>query len=609
MKRTSIALGLFLLLMQLSAIASNRVALVIGNSQYADNLGSLMNPVNDAMDISKKLKGFGFEVTTLKNATQHKMDDAISLFGQRISKDGVIGLFYFAGHGVQVKGENYLIPIGSGITSEADVKYKAVNAGQILSQMDQANNGFNLVILDACRNNPFGRSFRSVSRGLARMDAPSGSLIFYATKPGQVAQDGAGRNGVFTEQLLKSMNDNLKIEDIFKDVAVKVSNKTNKEQEPWMEGVLYGNFYFNPSLNLDISRQNRVVNESAEDSFIDFMDKNDPNQLAAYLDVYPNGKLSTQFRTKLNKNAPLKYKLKIVSNVKGRVFINGKYFGETELSANLEKKRHTIRIEKTGYEAFEQTIQLQNDQIFKGMLQPIILPTNSTWTETTLGIEFVFIPKGCFVMGSPVTEESRVTNERQHRVCVSKGFWMSKHEITNAQFKSMKASHNSGTFEKFSLDKSNQPVVNVKWDDAIVFAQWLSKKTGEKFRLPTEVEWEYAARSGNKGVNIWDKDKIKYHANFIKNDNFFVSAPVGKFAANKFGLYDILGNAFEWTCSSYSKPYIGAEERCVNLKNTASRVVRGGSWKSNISYLRPASRNPVSRYHFSNDIGFRLVKD
>ena len=216
MKRTSIALGLFLLLMQLSAIASNRVALVIGNSQYADNLGSLMNPVNDAMDISKKLKGFGFEVTTLKNATQHKMDDAISLFGQRISKDGVIGLFYFAGHGVQVKGENYLIPIGSGITSEADVKYKAVNAGQILSQMDQANNGFNLVILDACRNNPFGRSFRSVSRGLARMDAPSGSLIFYATKPGQVAQDGAGRNGVFTEQLLKSMNDNLKVEDIFK---------------------------------------------------------------------------------------------------------------------------------------------------------------------------------------------------------------------------------------------------------------------------------------------------------------------------------------------------------------------------------------------------------
>jgi hypothetical protein len=402
------------------AIAKKRVALVIGNSQYGIELGNLNSPVNDANDISKKLRDFGFQVTTLKNATQREMDDAISLFGQKLTENRSIGLFYFAGHGVQIGGENYLIPVGSGITSEADIKYKAVNLGQILNQMEQANNGLNLVILDASRNNSVIRSLRSAGRGLARVNAPSGSLLLYATKPGQIAPDSVGRNGIFTEQLLQSMNDNLKVEDIFKSVAINVSKKTNKKQEPWMEGVLYGNFYFNPSINVDTPRQNSIINKSAEDSFIESMDKDNPNQIAAYLKKYPHGKLSALFRAKLDKyfyneyalkrekvywqqldkidlieineylnnypdgtfavkarelqkniNQSQIYNLAISSDISSsNIFVNGRFYSLSKLSIPLPKGKYKIFISKQGYTPFIQTVELNKNTTIKGKLEP-----------------------------------------------------------------------------------------------------------------------------------------------------------------------------------------------------------------------------------------------
>lgn len=234
--------------LSLPAVASTnsnqtRSALVIGNSAYKF-APVLKNPANDASDISAALKKLGFTVTTLINASQQEMDEAIGNMGRRLTGGGV-GLFFYAGHGTQVSGENYLLPVDANLKSEADVRYKAVNAGQILTEMGEARNGMNIIILDACRDNPFPRSYRSSKSGLAEMEAPKGSIIAFATSPGSTASDGTGRNGMYTQHILKNIETpDLPIESLFKKVLQGVNASTNGSQVPWTSSSFTGDFYF-----------------------------------------------------------------------------------------------------------------------------------------------------------------------------------------------------------------------------------------------------------------------------------------------------------------------------------------------------------------------------
>ncbi len=225
-----------------TATGGPRTALVIGNAKYTS--APLRNPVNDARAISSTLKELGFQVTLLEDAGQKKMKRAIDRFGEQL-RDGGVGLFYYSGHGIQVAGRNYLIPVNAEIVSEQDVEYESVDAGRVLAKMDAARNGMNLVILDACRNNPYARSFRSASQGLATLNAPSGTFIAYATAPGSVASDGTGRNGLYTGELVRHMNTpGLKLEDVFKRVRAEVQEKSGNAQVPWDASSLTGDFYF-----------------------------------------------------------------------------------------------------------------------------------------------------------------------------------------------------------------------------------------------------------------------------------------------------------------------------------------------------------------------------
>jgi hypothetical protein len=224
--------------------SEKRVALVIGNSNYKYN--PLKNPGNDAEDIAKELKNFGFEVILKKNINRREMAGAIKEFGKKI-RNGGVGLFYFAGHGVQIKGENYLIPLNEHIETEEDVEFEAIQAGRILAEMERAGNKMNIIILDACRNNPFESSSRNSLRGLARMDAPTGSLLVYSTSPGKTALDGENaRNGVFTESLLTELktNPSVNINDLLINVRTRVISKTDSAQTPWESSSLTGKFYF-----------------------------------------------------------------------------------------------------------------------------------------------------------------------------------------------------------------------------------------------------------------------------------------------------------------------------------------------------------------------------
>jgi len=219
-----------------------RLALVVGNSSYESS--PLKNPVNDASDMEKMLKTLGFEVIAKLNANQKQMEDAIRQFQSKLTKD-TMGLFFFAGHGMQVGGVNYLIPIGAKITQESDVKYESVDAGRVLDAMHTAGNPLNIVILDACRDNPFARSYRSSAKGLARMDAPTGTFIAYATAPGDTAADGDGKNGVFTKYMLEYMpTPNLEVDKVLKKVRVSVMRETGKKQVPWQSSSLTGDFFF-----------------------------------------------------------------------------------------------------------------------------------------------------------------------------------------------------------------------------------------------------------------------------------------------------------------------------------------------------------------------------
>ncbi len=229
----------------LPASAAERIALVIGNNDYQHS--PLSNPINDASDVSTKLETYGFEVTLLKNVDRREFTDAIREFSRKLTGENKVGLFFYAGHAVELDGQNYLIPVNADIQAENDVQYETINAQRILTAMENAGNGLNLVILDACRNNPFRGFFRGQSRGIRLMSAPRGSLIMYSAQPGEVAEDGRGRNGTFTKHLLAQLErQELEVFDVFRRTAQSVYGETAGRQLPYIEGVLLSDFYFHP---------------------------------------------------------------------------------------------------------------------------------------------------------------------------------------------------------------------------------------------------------------------------------------------------------------------------------------------------------------------------
>ncbi len=219
-----------------------KVAFIVGNATY--NSGPLLNPVNDARAVAKALVGLGFEVTVKENFSVRDIGSIYREFRAKLPRKG-IGLFFYAGHGVQFKGQNFFPAIDAELAGEEDVPLQSLNLGQILDTMEDAKLAVNLVLLDACRDNPFARRFRSASRGLAKIESASGMLIHYATRPGSVASDGAGKNGTYTEALLRHIAEpDLPVEMMLKKVANTVVDQTGGKQEPWIEGSLRGDFFF-----------------------------------------------------------------------------------------------------------------------------------------------------------------------------------------------------------------------------------------------------------------------------------------------------------------------------------------------------------------------------
>jgi len=542
------------------AAAAPRVALVIGNAQYAEAIGGLANPARDAALMAEALAQVGFTVTTLIDADQKAMKHAISDFGQALVAAGpeATGLFYYAGHGVQIGGANYLIPLGASIRSEADAEIEGVDAGWVLKQMEFAGNRVNVVILDACRNNPLPRSLRSAGNGLARMDAPKGSFIAYSTAPGEVAQDGSNGNSPYAAALAQAITgEAAPIEEMFRNVRVAVMQATGDAQVPWDSSSLTGAFYF----------------------------RDEPTQAAA---------------SQATPTAPTTESL---------------------------------------------------DSAARGQAAQGPPTAGTIFRDCPDCPDMVVIPAGRFVMGAPKEDEDRRPDEGPlHKVTIAAPVALMTTEVTRDQFaafvtatrhemtdgdcyladdKDGKSDPNADWLNPGFAQEGSEPVVCVSWRDAVAYAEWLSEKAGATYRLPTEAEWEYAARAGRRGFFPWDENSTaeacRFGNSFDKagqkafpalepspcDDGSAFTAPVGSYQPNRFKLFDMAGNVWEWVEDCYRPSYKNApgDGSAVILDSCPDHAARGGSWIDGQWDFRYARRYSVDSWGRENILGFRLARD
>jgi len=292
-----------------NATAAGRVALVIGNAAYAD--APLPNPANDARAMADRLDRLGFSVQVLTDADRAAMERALVEFSGRLDAE-TTALFYYAGHGIQSNGRNYLLPVDAKVRSEAALRFEALDVGDVLDELARSGSRVNFVILDACRNNPFERKVRGGGSGLAAIDAARGTLIAYATAPGSVAIDGESSNGLYTSELLKALDaPGLKAEELFKRVRIAVSDQSAGLQVPWESSSLTGDFVFNrdaapaPPTAAAPDPAPASSQASMEQSlWAGVREMDSPAAYRAYLEQYPEGVFAALARLKLDRAGP-----------------------------------------------------------------------------------------------------------------------------------------------------------------------------------------------------------------------------------------------------------------------------------------------------------------
>lgn len=287
----------------IAVAAPKRVALVIGNSAYQFT-SPLVNPANDARLIAEKLRATGFEVLEHTDLGHQDMRRAFANYTSRIEQYGrdTVGLIFYAGHGLQVNGQNYIMPVDARIVKEADVEVEAINASTLMRSITLSGNKLNVIILDACRNNPYRAKFRSAARGLARMDAPVGSLVAFSTAPGMVAADGDGANSPYSQSLARAITTpGLKIEDMFKRVRNDVYTQTKGAQVPWESSSIFRDFYFaQPAVAAPTASAPAAAGNDAGKVWVTIQTTTSTAVLKAFIAQFPKSIYATFARARLD---------------------------------------------------------------------------------------------------------------------------------------------------------------------------------------------------------------------------------------------------------------------------------------------------------------------
>jgi formylglycine-generating enzyme required for sulfatase activity len=573
------------------ACANTRVALVIGNGAY-QNAAKLANPANDAGDVAQLLRRVGFDVIDGRDLDQRAMVEKIREFGRKLERADV-ALFFYAGHGLQVAGKNYLVPIDAKLERPGDLNFETIDLAQVQAQM-AAENRVNLIFLDACRDNPLARTLArsmgggtraiAVSQGLASVQSTVGTMIAYATQPDDVALDGQGRNSPFTTALLKhAATPGLEISTVMKRVRVDVIATTRGKQVPWDHSSLTGDVVLvAPAAGPPPAAAVAGPGE-AERVWAEVAKTTNPAVLEAFIARYGDSFHANLARARLDE-----LKAQTVAALPPRPAMPGGKETEPRIVGTLPSAR-----------------PLRVKDVFK---------------SCDACPEMVVVPPGSFTMGSPANEPSRSTAEGPQRVVtLAKPFAVSRFAVTFAEWDACVADRGCNGYRPADegWDRGRRPVINVSWHDAKAYVTWLSRKTGRPYRLLSEAEREYVARAGTStpfwfGATV-SPQQANYDASRAYNggptgDNRERTVLVDSFAANPWGLYQVHGNVWEWVEDCWHADYTNAPSDGAAVGGECTRrVLRGGSWVDAPGFLRSAFRKGDQAAARDQSIGFRVA--
>jgi formylglycine-generating enzyme required for sulfatase activity len=540
-----------------SGVHAARLALVVGNDQY-QHISPLRNAAADAQAMAVALGKAGYQVTQRTNLDLRVLKDELRTFRRRIQGGDEVVVF-FSGHGVQVGGENYLLPTDTRSDSEEQVRDDAVALSSVLADLRSARPAFTLAIIDACRDNPFQQTGKSIGgRGLTRVSSATGEMVLFAAGEGQRALDRLGNsdpvhNGVFTRVLVKEMErPGIPVDRVMRSVreqVARLAQSVGHDQVPALYDQVLGNFYFYPG-NGPISPGAEQIEQQAWGVA---RSANNVPSYNAYLTEYPRGRFASLARVAL---------------------------------AGLQPAPQTAAPAPAPTPAVAPSQQA--GQVFK---------------DCPDCPEMVMIPAGSFTMGSDESD----TEKPPHRVSI-RSFEIGRTEVTQGQWQAVMGSNPS----RFNNCGNDCPVERVSWTDIQQFIQRLNARTGKTYRLPSEAEWEYAARAGSTGRWSFggNEEQLGQHAWFGDNSRGSTQRVAQK-QPNAFGLYDMHGNALEWVEDCWHNNYNGAPTDGSAWTTGCSgdwRVLRGGSWLNYPAILRSAIRSRITPDYRGDSDGFRLAR-
>jgi formylglycine-generating enzyme required for sulfatase activity len=582
--------------------AEKRVALVIGNGKYI-HAGTLANPVNDASDMAAALKGAGFTVISGYDLDKQGLEKKIREFAGALAA-GDTGVFFYAGHGLQVAGTNYIVPVDAELSTADALEFEMIKLESVQRIMENAAKT-NIFFLDACRNNPLARNLAralgtrgsTIGRGLAPAESGVGTLISFSTQPGNVAQDGTGRNSPFTGPLVKRIA--APGEDIL-TVLTAVRNEvlaaTQEQQVPWENHALRAKFYFNPAPAAPAaSPQAQAPLGEAAQAWAEIKNAKDIAVFEAFRKQYgpANALYDTLAAQKI---------------------------------AELTSSQVAVAVAPKSAPARPPAEACEDGLLVSVAMgpNPCIKPgSGESFKDCPECPEMVVVPPGSFTMGSPPGEPERSSGEGpQHEVRIAKPFAVGRFAVTFAEWYACAADGGCGGYRPGDQGwgRADRPVVNVSFEDAKAYVKWISQKTGRNYRLLSEAEREYVTRAGTKTPFCWGTsitpEQANYNGNYTyagggrKGESRQKTVSVKSFQPNPWGLYQVHGNVWEWVEDCWSDSYNGApgDGSAWTTGYCKVRVLRGGSWSSVPWLLRVASRiGGIADIRYGY-IGFRLAR-
>ena len=661
--------------------SGKRVALVIGNTGYA--IQPLRTSLQDARTMAGLLASMGFETITLENANGLQIRRALDDLNTRLGKNGV-GLFYFAGHGMQLMGDKVLLPIDAETESPVTVRQSGIDVNNIVQKMSFGRPGQpNLVILDVCLSNPFPHQASDNEHRPNKGSLHDQTLIAFSTSSGGLAFEGSDKHSIYTSELIRVMSEpGLTIDEIFARVRLAVSQKTGYRQNPWILSSLQTRLQLMSSANTSAAPQHLTQVPLSETAMLSMLtrgilpkdgeaqyelefwqsikDSTDAADFEAYLETYPNGKFAPLAKSRAErykKPAPEKPALIITDMNTDYIVVRTANIRQepSEKSKRLGELRKGSSIHVIGQVSGDNWYQVKSATgimgfVFGDLLEkpapkpkvpptpaprtvpkpataPIAKPTPaptptpkqtaSPTTDKTEGIrdcpicpEMLVLPAGTVTMGEKRGDRS----ERPvHKVSIKRPFAIGKYEVTIGQWNEcVKAGACSYKTAKGGPTE-NHPVRDISWNDTQQYVRWLSQKTKQEYRLPTEAEWEYSTRA-NRQTRFWWGDTLGTGNANCKDcgGKWDRSAPaeVDAFPPNPFGIYGTNGGVWEWVNDCWHKSYEGAPQDGSSWDKPDCRenVIRGGSWRNDASYVHSASRFKYDtnvRYLLN---GFRVAK-